>query len=138
MQRCVLFSKRRPLTCSSRQVSGSASDWSSDKVRRTFLDFFAQENHAIVPSSSIIPSKWKDTSPLPFVNAGMVKWRPLFTGSVSPPPRFANGVANSQRCIRTNDVDQVGLDGHHLTFFEMLGSWAFNGAYGRDRSPEAA
>ena len=100
-----------------------------------------------VPSSSIIPKKFKNENPtsqnqLPFVNAGMVRWRPIFLNKIPLPERFAGGVANSQKCIRIGgkncDLEEVGYDGHHHTFFEMLGSWAFNGAYGRDKSCQMA
>ena len=119
-----------------------SSTWSSANVRDKFLNYFEANNHCIVPSSSIIPSKWRNQAPLPFVNAGMVKWRPLFTNELQPPSRFANGVANSQKCIRVGgklcDLDQVGHDGHHHTFFEMMGNWAFNGSYGRSHSTKLA
>lgn len=120
-----------------------ASNWSSSKVRSTFLDYFSNEHqHEIVPSSSVIPPKWRNVSPLPFVNAGMVRWRPLFMNELQAPKRFANGVANSQKCIRVGgkncDLESVGYDGHHLTCFEMLGNWSFNGSYDREKSIQMA
>jgi alanyl-tRNA synthetase len=130
----------QPRSCHS--SSRKNSFWSGSKVRQTFLDYFEREQHLIVPSSSVIPTKLRGESPLPFVNAGMVKWRPIFTDEVQPPARFMDGVANSQKCIRIGgkacDLEQVGHDGHHHTFFEMLGSWAFNGSYGRTRSFQLA
>ncbi len=118
------------------------SNWASSDVRAAFLDFFKDEKHEVMPSASIIPTKWRNISPPPFVNAGMVQWRPLIMNDVELPKRFENGVANSQRCIRVGgkdcDLEQVGHDGHHLTFFEMLGSWSFNGSYGRERAIKLA
>ena len=95
----------------------------------------------IVPSSSVIP-KYNNRNQLPFVNAGMIKWRPIFQNEIKPPPRFKNGIANSQKCIRVGgkscDLETVGHDGHHHTFFEMLGNWSFNDSYGRKRSCQMA
>ena len=119
-----------------------SSSWTSVKVRDSFLSYFSKENHVIVPSSSVIPTKWRNVQPLPFVNAGMVKWRPIFMNEIKSPQRFENGVANSQKCIRVGgrncDLEQVGHDGNHLTYFEMLGNWAFNGSYGREKSIKMA
>lgn len=119
-------------------VSRKNSHLSSNKVRRTFLDFFTKENHLVVPSGSVIPPTFRNSNTLPFVNAGMVRWRPIFMNEIQPPERFKNGIANSQKCIRVGgkacDLSQVGHDGSHHTFFEMLGNWAFNGSYGRERA----
>lgn len=87
-----------------------------------------------MPSISVIPPKLNNENPLPFVNAGMVRWRPIIQNEIQPPSRFKNGVANSQRCVRVSDLDVVGHDGHHHTFFEMLGNWSFNNTYGRKES----
>ena len=75
----------------------NSSHWSSANVRRAFLDYFADQNHAVVPSNSIIPTKWRNVQPLPFVNAGMVSWRPIFMNEIKSPKRFEQGVVNSQR-----------------------------------------
>lgn len=118
------------------------SSWSSADVRDTFLRYFESNSHCTVPSSSVLPTKWRNQTPLPFVNAGMVQWRPLFTNEILVPSRFENGVANCQKCVRVGgklcDLDNVGHDGHHHTFFEMLGSWAFNNTYGRGRAIQLA
>ena len=74
-----------------------SSHWSSANVRKTFLDYFADKSHLIVPSNSVIPAKWRNVQPLPFVNAGMVSWRPIFMNEVKAPKRFEQGVANSQK-----------------------------------------
>ena len=75
----------------------NSSKWSSVNVRNTFLDYFKEENHLLVPSKSVIPAKWRNVQPLPFVNAGMVSWRPIFMNEIKTPQRFQQGVANSQR-----------------------------------------
>ena len=93
-----------------------------DDIRKVFLDYFEQHGHKIVPSASLVPND----PTLLFTVAGMVPWKEIFLGHAQP---VAPRVADVQKCIRAggkhNDLDEVGFDGRHHTFFEMLGNWSF-------------
>lgn len=93
-----------------------------NEIRKTFLNFFESKGHKIVPSASLIPND----PTLLFTVAGMVPWKGILQGTEPP---FAPRVADVQKCIRAggkhNDLDEVGFDGRHHTFFEMLGNWSF-------------
>ena len=92
-------------------------------IRRTFLDFFREKSHEIVPSA---PRVLKDDPTLMFTNAGMNPFKDVFLGN--RPPK-APRVADSQKCLRVsgkhNDLEEVGVDTYHHTMFEMLGNWSF-------------
>src|SRR5690349_21319246 len=107
-----------------------ATPASSDLLRRTFLEFFAQRGHEIVPSAPLVP---QNDPTLMFVNAGMVQFKDVFTGKDRRPYQRA---ASSQKCIRIsgkhNDLENVGVTARHQTFFEMLGNFSFGDYFKED------
>ncbi len=101
------------------------------EIRKEFLEFFEEKNHLVVPSFSLVP---KNDKSLLLIGAGMAPLKAYFTGEQTPPNKR---MATSQKCIRTGDIENVGITDRHATFFEMLGNFSF-GDYFKKESSEWA
>ncbi|MFW6034903.1 MAG: alanine--tRNA ligase [Halothermotrichaceae bacterium] len=90
-----------------------------NELRKAYLDFFKEKEHLILDSAPLVP---KNDPSILWINAGMAPFKPFFNGQKEPP---CTKIATSQKCIRTNDIENVGKTDRHHTFFEMLGNFSF-------------
>ena len=95
------------------------------EIAQRYLDYFKKNDHTIVPSASLV----SDDPSILFTIAGMVPFIPYLTGVVPAPFLRA---ADVQKCIRTNDIEEVGKTARHGTFFQMLGNWSFGDYFKED------
>ena len=104
---------------------------SVNQIRDKFLDFFKQRGHFVLPSYPLVP---QGDNSLLLINSGMAPMKAFFTGQEKPP---SSRVATCQKCIRTIDIDDVGKDARHGSFFEMLGNFSFGDYFKKEVIPWA-
>ena len=102
-----------------------------NELREKYLSFFESKGHLRLPSYSLIP---KDDNSLLLINSGMAPMKKFFTGEVTPPRKR---VTTCQKCIRTGDIENVGITDRHGTFFEMLGNFSFGDYFKKEAIPWA-
>ena len=102
-------------------------EWTGlNELREKFLSFFESKGHLRLPSYPLVP---KDDKSLLLINSGMAPMKKFFTGEVTPPRKR---VTTCQKCIRTPDIERVGITARHGTFFEMLGNFSFGDYFKSD------
>lgn len=102
-------------------------EWTGlNEIRKKYLAFFETKGHLILPSFPLVP---RDDKSLLLINAGMAPMKKYFTGELTPP---AKRVATCQKCVRTPDIDRVGITARHGTYFEMLGNFSFGDYFKRE------
>ncbi|MHC1683297.1 MAG: alanine--tRNA ligase [Clostridiaceae bacterium] len=102
-----------------------------NELRKSYLDFFEKKGHLVMPSYSLVPNNDKS---LLLINAGMAPLKPYFTGLQEPPRKR---MATCQKCVRTGDIDNVGITSRHATLFEMLGNFSFGDYFKKEVIPWA-
>lgn len=100
--------------------------YSINNIRKQYLDFYKSKGHLVKQSASLVP---KNDKTLLLIAAGMAPLKKYFTGAETPP---CNRITTCQKCVRTNDVENVGVTARHLTFFEMLGNFSFGNYFKKE------